>query len=128
MHNPSTGENKKIGSNTIMYCIRHYREEKEPLVKVSTAIIAGLILLLDSLFLGLLLGTQQSPICQLLSVHSNCPRSLAKVISLTHSPLNRPCTTTPEFPEPSVKWPLDSVHSPLHPGVFLSFVFRVIDE
>ena len=47
---------------------------------------------------------------------------------LTHLPLNRPCTTTPEFPEPPVKMAAGFSPFPSPPGCFFVFCFhRVID-
>ena len=43
--------------------------------------------------------------------------------SLTHSPRNRPCTTTPEFPKPPVKMVAGFSPFPSPPWCFLSFVF-----
>ena len=44
VHNPSIGENKKIGSNTIISCIRHYRKGKETEVKMSPAVVSGIVI------------------------------------------------------------------------------------
>ena len=59
VHNPSIGENKKICSNTILFLVFTTIEKGRKLESKCCLL---------QLFLGLLLGMQQSAICQFFSL------------------------------------------------------------
>lgn len=73
VHNPSIGENKEIGSNTILFLVFTTTEKGRKLESKWV----------QQLFLGLSLGTQQSAICQFFSLSiATVLKVFAKVISL----------------------------------------------
>ena len=73
VHNPSIGENKKIGSNTILFLVFTTTEKGRKLESKWVR----------QLFLGLSLGTQQSAFCQFFSLSvATVLKVFAKVISL----------------------------------------------